>query len=254
MACPVAADVGRQYESFGWSERGGVTHDAAACEDLRPQAAAYVAACRMRVKRHLPASGNRIIDMASGPIQYPEYQTYSEGFALRTCIDLSQRALDGARQKLGGRGEYLCGDFLELDVPRADAAVSLHTIYHIQADRQRAAVRKLLDCAPRVVIVYSNPGYFVSALLGPIRRFFDRSTPAIYMHRHPLQWWQQFSDVAEVRILPWRTFPAREQRFLGTTALRWLFHLEERFPRFFVRFGCYPMIVLTRRHEARPAA
>jgi SAM-dependent methyltransferase len=247
--CPIAADIRRQYDEYGWIERNGVTHDARSCEDLRPAAAEYVTACRMRVKRHLPATGHRLIDMGSGPIQYPEYLTYSEGFAIRTCVDLSTRALSEARRKLGGRGEYLCGDFLDIDVPQADAAVSLHTVYHIAADRQEAAVRKLLQClrpGGTAVIVYSNPAYPISVLLGPLRRLLNRRAPSIYMHRHPLRWWRRFETAADVRILPWRTFPAREQRMLGRRALAALFRLEERFPAFFARWGCYYLVALTR--------
>ena len=38
----VSARVRRMYDDYGWSEEGGVTHDADACEDLRAVAAPYV--------------------------------------------------------------------------------------------------------------------------------------------------------------------------------------------------------------------
>lgn len=250
-------NVRRLYDETGWVEDGGVTFDAAEWEDLRPEAAEYVSACRMRTKRNLPASGHRLIDMASGPIQYPEYLTFSDGFDIRTCIDLSQRALDGAREKLGDRGEYLCGDFLELDVPEADAAISLHTIYHIDADRQEAAVRKLICSVKRgapVVIVYANPGYPPTAVKRVARRLFNagrklftEKEAIIYYHSFPLSWWKRFEDEAEVQILPWRALPVHHQKYFGGAVLKRLYQLEERFPRFFAKWGHYPMIVLTRR-------
>jgi hypothetical protein len=59
------------YEEIGWKESGGVTYDAETGEDLRPSAQDYIAATRRRALRHLPAQGEKLIDMASGPIQYP---------------------------------------------------------------------------------------------------------------------------------------------------------------------------------------
>lgn len=258
---PQGSAVSRQTQSFydavGWTVAGEATVDAQKWEDLRPCAASYVSACRLRVLRHLPKSGERILDMASGPVQYPEYLRFSENFAQRVCVDLSDRALAIARTKLGNRGEYLHGDFLELDVPSNsfDAAVSLHTIYHIDLARQAAAVRKLIDVtrpgAP-VVIVYSNPRYPGAPLLR-LKRLLSRKSGDIYFHPFPLRWWQQFSNVADVQIYPWRTFEVRAQKLLfpdnalGRKLFSALYALEERFPAFFRAFGCYPMIVLRKR-------
>jgi SAM-dependent methyltransferase len=250
------------YENDGWKMVGDVTFDADTSEDLRRWSAAYVSACRLRVLRHLPPRGDRLLDMASGPIQYPEYLRYSEGFRKRVCVDLSQRALAMARTRLGDAGEYHVGDFLELEIAPVDAAVSLHTIYHIHQDRQEAAVRKLIAVTKpggTIVVVYSNPGYFVSSLLSPVRRLarklLRRTAPnddsgELYFYRHPLSWWDRFRDSGSVRILPWRTFSTRELKTLipdnrwGARILSALFAWEDRFPRFFTAIGCYPMIVI----------
>jgi SAM-dependent methyltransferase len=132
------------YDSKGWHADGGdpdaVYADAQLWEDLRPCAAAYVSVCRRKVLEYLPQSGERILDAGSGPIQYPEYLEYSAGFSKRVCVDVSQRALDDARTKLGDRGDYVRASLLELPFPadHFDAAVSLHTIYHIDRERQEA--------------------------------------------------------------------------------------------------------------------
>jgi SAM-dependent methyltransferase len=245
------------YDAVGWTVTGDATVDAQKWEDLRTCAANYVSACRLRVLHHLPESGERLLDMASGPIQYPEYLRFSESFAKRVCVDLSDRALSIARAKLGSRGEYLQGDFLELDIPSDlfDASISLHTIYHIDAGQQAAAVRKLLKVtkpgAP-VVIIYSNPHY-PGAVLMKIKRFVSQKKGDIYFRAFPLRWWQQFQDTAEVEIHPWRTFEVRAQKLLfpdnslGCRMFSCLYALEERFPAFFKSFGCYPMIVLRKR-------
>lgn len=245
------------YDDVGWTVTGDATVDAQKWEDLRACAETYVSACRLRVLRHLPENGERLLDMASGPIQYPEYLRFSEHFAKRVCVDLSERALAIAQAKLGSRGEYLHGDFLELNIASNsfDAAVSLHTIYHIDMARQAAAVRELIRVtkpgAP-IVVVYSNPRYPGAALLR-IKRHLSKKPGDIYFHPFPLGWWQQFQDTAEVEIHPWRTFEARTQKLLfpdnavGRKMLAWLYALEERFPAFFKSLGCYPMIVLRKR-------
>lgn len=260
----VGAQVQALYENIGWRNVGSVTFDAATSEDLRKCAAHYVSACRLRVLRYLPDGGRRLLDMASGPIQYPEYLRYSENFETRVCVDLSERALQSAREKIGDRGEYHVGDFLDLSIEEVDAAVSLHTIYHIHAASQEAAVRKLVATTKPggvVVIVYSNPWYFVSLPRLPFRlakRMWSRRRALkpdpknLYFRSLPLTWWRRFRDVGEVRIYPWRTFTSQTQRLLfpdnklGELMFRALFRLEDAFPRFFALVGCYPMIVIRR--------
>jgi SAM-dependent methyltransferase len=265
----VTKQVEKIYENTGWETVGDVTCDAQTSEDLRSAAMSYVTACRLRVLKHLPKYGHRLLDMASGPIQYPEYLKYSEGFDTRVCVDLSRRALDMAKSKLGLHGEYHAGDFVDLAIEQVDAAVSLHTIYHIHKERQEAAVRKLIAVTKPggiIVIVYSNPAYFVSALFSPLRRMARVLIPrrsngetlgTIYFHRHPLVWWEQFNDSGTVRIYPWRTLSTREQQALfpnnrlGKAMFSGLFALEDRYPRFFAAIGCYPMIVIEKRVGAQ---
>ena len=263
MQMTVTERVGSIYEDIGRSIAGGVTNDAASFEDLRPAAAAYVSACRRRTLAHLPLAGQRILDMASGPIQYPEYLEYSAGFATRVCVDLSRRALDMAKAKIGEHGEYLHGDFLDLDVAPVDAAISLHTIYHIDQRRQEAAVRKLIAVTRpggTIVIVYSNPDNIVSAIKSRLQRLTSgvrrpaaaagQMPDTLYFQPFPLAWWQRFTDAGRVTIYPWRTFSSRVQQSLipgnrfGEWLLARLFSAEARFPRFFARIGCYPMIVI----------
>ena len=103
-----------------------------------------------------------MLDMASGPIQYPEYLVYSSNFKKRYCVDLSKNALEAAKKKIGDHGEYLLGNFLNLNIPSNsfDCIISLHTIYHIDQKDQEHAVDKMLDLVKNnkpIIIVYSNP-------------------------------------------------------------------------------------------------
>lgn len=247
------------YDERGWrADDAGQTADAQLWEDLRSCAAAYVSACRRKVVAFLPPSGERLLDVGSGPIQYPEYLEYSSRFATRVCVDLSQRALDEARTKLGERGEYVRASLLDLPFRDGefDAAVCLHTIYHIDDEQQERAVRELLRVlkpGARAVVVYANPDRLVARLKTLARRRpTDSQLRPIYFFAHPLSWWERFSDEAVVEIVPWRSLNANESRKLipdnaiGVTMFQAVLSFERRFPTSATKLGCYPMIVLTK--------
>lgn len=253
------------YEQRGWQAGTPgpetVYADAELWEDLRTCAAEYVSACRRKVLEFLPDGGERILDAGSGPIQYPEYLEYSSGFAKRVCVDLSQRALDEARTKLGDRGEYVRASLLELPFENGDfdAAVSLHTIYHVERDLQEGAVRELLRVlkpGARAVVVYANPDRLAARLKAVAGRKKPLESGPIYFFAHPLSWWKRFSDEAVIQIVPWRSLNANESRrlipdnALGRRMFRALLAFEGTFPRAAVWAGCYPMIVLA-KHERR---
>jgi ubiquinone/menaquinone biosynthesis C-methylase UbiE len=246
------------YDKGGWeADVAGQTADAQLWEDLRACASAYVSACRRKVLAFLPPKGERLLDAGSGPIQYPEYLEYSAGFAKRVCVDFSRRALDEARAKLGDRGEYVCASLLDLPFPddHFDAAVSLHTIYHIDRERQEEAVRELvrvLRPGCRAVVVYANPDRLAARLKRLVRRSPAPGAGPIYFFAHPLSWWQRFCDEAAIEVVPWRSLNANESRRLipdnaiGVGMFRAVLAFERSFPGSARRWGCYPMIVLTK--------
>ena len=262
--------VSKFYNQVGWETEGEITEDAKRFEDLREHAQEYVNKCRLRVLRHIPERGENILDMASGPIQYKEYLQYSKNYKKRYCIDLSSKALDKAKRKIGNHGVFLCGSFFDINLEDNffDCAISLHTIYHIDKDKQEEAVRKLIAVTKPgkpVIIVYSNPHALLQYLVLPLRilarikkllrnplkdseKEFD-----LYFFPHPIRWWDRFSDVADIQILPWRSFSSRHQKFLipnnklGQKIFDILFSMEEQFPNLFVKYFQYPMIILKKK-------
>ena len=257
--------VSKFYNTVGWETEGEITEDARRWEDLREYAREYVGKCRMRVLSHIPESGENLLDMASGPIQYKEYLEYSRNFKKRYCVDLSSSALEGAKKKIGDHGVFLHGSFFDIPLEEDffDCTVSLHTIYHIDKDKQEEAVRKLIKVTKPekpVIIVYSNPNAITSSFLKRARNLLNKGGEKnkeqgvnLYFHPHPIEWWNRFSDVAHVQVLPWRSFSAAIQERLipnnkiGSIVFNLLFNLEERYPDFFVKHFQYPMIILTKR-------
>ena len=271
--------VSKFYNTIGWEVVDGQTDDAWKHEDLRTHTAKYACNTRLRVLRHIPENGVNMLDMASGPIQWKEYADYSKNFEKRYCVDLSSKALEMAEKRIGSHGVFLHGSFFDLPLQEDffDCSLSIHTIYHMDKDMQETAVRKLLSVTKPgkpVIVVYSNPSVLfltpAQRLYAKIKRIVkkqnDKREPAgseskyilpsgLYVYNYPIQWWNRFTDVADVKIFPWRSFQAHIHKKLfpdnriGSMMFDVLFNLEERFPKFFAKHFQYPMIVLTKKNR-----
>jgi ubiquinone/menaquinone biosynthesis C-methylase UbiE/uncharacterized protein YbaR (Trm112 family) len=154
-------DVQDFYDQIGWQKaERGLFVDTLKFVDLRAVCRDYHRKCQMRVNRHLKPSGRYILDAASGPGVDPDHPSYQRDFGVRICVDLSFLALKQAKEKLGDRGVYLLADVTNLPLRDnlVDAAVSLHTIYHVPADEQKTAfeeIYRVLKPACTAVVVYS---------------------------------------------------------------------------------------------------
>jgi SAM-dependent methyltransferase len=273
------------YDELGWlKDSDGEFKDASLHEDLRAVAADYIRKCHQRVNRFLAPKGRYLLDVASGPVQYSQYIEYSRGYQRRICVDISFRALAEARKKLAGRGLYILGDITNLPLIDCcmDGFVSLHTIYHVPADEQRAAFlelyRVLRSGRSGVVVYQQRNGPLNRLLMGPVRLLRNLkhavmqsgtgatakvnqsripssslSRPAApYCHFHPRSWFtsQGFGFRIEFRV--WRTLgvPAIrlwiQPRLCGRLLLRILHFLEEMLPFAFGRIGEYWLLVIRR--------
>ena len=72
----------------------------------------------------------------------------------------------------------------------------------------------------------------------------------MYFYCHKLKWWEQFSKIAKVEFYPWRPFSSQHQEklfpnnFVGKILFKILILLEKKFPKIFVKYFQYPIIVL----------
>ena len=164
------------YDDVGWTRlEGGPFADAADFEDLRPVSRRYIHECHVRLSRYLDRGGRYLLDAGSGPIQYPEYLAYSEGYRTRICLDISVSALREAQKTLQERGIFILGDISRLPLADSsvDGVVSLHTIYHLAKDRQEAAIREIyrvLAPGRRAAIVYQWKDSSLNRVLDGARR------------------------------------------------------------------------------------
>jgi len=250
------AQIAKFFDSVGWQTKEGATEVARRWEDLREHVQAYVSKCRLRVLRHLPDVGENLLDMGSGPIQFDEYVEYSRNFKRRYCIDLSQQALDGAKNKIGDHGVYWLGSIIDIPLEENffDGAISIKSLFNIDKDKQEEVVRKMIRTTrpgKPVIISYANPHPMF--MLRWLRRRMHshqhsrRKDGALHgvpsgsqYQLHPIGWWDRFNDVASVKLWPFYAFNPEMQKIvipnnqLGGKLLGVLFNAEERFPRFFV--------------------
>ena len=183
------------YDQVGWQEVSQGVYQNAHYEDLRPVSRAYIQRCHLRLLRHLRPSGRFLLDAGSGPIQYPAYLEYSQGYQRRVCADISITALKEARRRIGGHGLYVVCDIANLPFKEEvfEGIVSLHTIHHLPEDEHLQAYGELYrllspGCAACVVngwpssrlMRWAEPLVHLSRLLrGILRRLSGRRRPEL---------------------------------------------------------------------------
>ncbi|NQU30124.1 MAG: class I SAM-dependent methyltransferase [Anaerolineae bacterium] len=260
------------YDQVGWSQEDGGNYQNARYEDLRPVSREYIHKTRLRVNQHLLPSGKYLLDAGSGPVQYPEYLVYSEGYAYRVCADISITALQEAKKRLGDHGLCVVADVANLPFASDafDGIVSMHTIHHLPMNEHRAAYGELyrvLGAGKSAVVVNGWGDPFLMTLAEPFiqlgrllagrpsqygkKKGSDGEREAgTFVRKMNAAWLRnELKELFPIKIYVWRSLSTRflrwfiRPRFGGNTLLRFAFWLEERFPRFFGVNGQYPMVV-----------
>ena len=267
MAENTKQQVREFYDQVGWSQVGEGLYQNARYEDLRPVSRDYIHRCHLRVNRYIAARGDLLLDAGSGPVQWPEYLTYSEGYRFRVCLDLSITALKEARTRLGAKGLYVVADIANLPfTPDVfDGIVSLHTIHHLPMTEHRRAyleLRRVLKPGNSMAIVNGWDNPFLMQLATPLvqlgrllsgrslKRKKTDSPDGTFVAKMTPRWLKQEIRDLQFEIRPWRSLSTVflksfvRSRLGGKSFLRIVFWLEERFPRFFGENGQYPLIVI----------
>lgn len=159
------------YDSVGWQITEDGVYQNARYEDLRPVSREYIHKCHLRINRHISHNGKYLLDAGSGPIQYPEYLTYSQGYSYRVCLDLSYVALVDARQRIGSHGLFVVADVANM--PFADASfedvVSLHTFHHLPLEGRKKAYAEVFRMLKREAHAVIVNGWNYSPLMDQAR-------------------------------------------------------------------------------------
>lgn len=174
------------YNQVGWKQVDDSLYQNAQFEDLRPVSRDYIHRCHMRVNKHLSPQGRYLLDAGSGPVQYPEYLTYSKNYHARVCMDISIVALQEARKRLGDHGRYVVADIAHLPFKSDafDGIVSLHTIHHVPMEDKLPSYEELYrTLTPGNSMVVVN-GWTKAPLMTRLSGFMD------FMKRFRA-WWLQ---------------------------------------------------------------
>lgn len=268
------------YNRVGWQRISDQLYQNAIYEDLRPVSSEYIHKCHLRVNRHIKQNGRFLLDAGSGPVQWPEYLTYSAGYHFRICLDISMLALKEARQRLGEKGLYVVADITNLPFSGGvfDGVVSLHTLHHLPLADQKTAYfdihRVLLPGSSAVII----NGYSLSPMMQRFNRLMvlgeklfvregtkesrkdegadqvGKPKPELakgtFVEKNTYDWICKALKILHFEVFPWRSVSVRFLRSLihaslgGKIWLKLLYWLEDRFPGWFARNGQYPMVII----------
>ena len=268
-------DIRAFYDKTGWSQVGEGRYQNATYEDLRPVAREYTHRTHLRVNQYIAETGKYLLDAGSGPVQYPEYLTYSKGYDYRVCVDISSTALKEARQRLGEHGLYVIADIAKLPFKKDafDGIVSLHAIHHLHVDEHPAAYNELYrTLAPerRAAVVNGwGRSWFFRTIHTPWRirksarklwrgiktgKGFSKKSVApeiTFVDKYDANWLKKnVGKDMPLKIYAWRSITSITTRLYahswlgGRIMLGFLFKLEARFSTWFGENGAYPLIVL----------
>jgi len=259
------------YDEVGWQQEEGGNYQNARYEDLRPISREYIHRTRLRVLNGLLPTGKLLLDAGSGPVQYEEYLEYSHGYKKRVCLDISIQALREARNRIGDHGLFVVGDLADLPFKTEafDGAVSMHAIHHLalpEHPRAYSEIHRVLATGRTAAIVNGWHEPFLSRvaepLIGLMRKLSGRSEkkkkewlneedPAgTFVQKMTPAWLErEIGSKMTIEIKPWRSLSTRILRwfvrpFGGRAFLRFVFWLEDIFPKFFAENGQYPLIVI----------
>lgn len=265
------------YDQIGWKKNAaGNYEDAVIYEDLRDVSSDYLKKCHDRVSRYIPASGQYLLDAASGAIQYPDYLQYSANYRYRVCVDLSFKALTEAKSKLGNKALCILCDMTNLPFKDGvmDGFVSMNTIYHIPQNEQVTAVRELyrvLIPGGRGVVVYDwfKHSAWMNIWMLPFRgfvfiknRLLDISANLLrtkgverrlYFYAHPPAYFKKHLPPHQVKV--WRSLSVHFMRYyihswlFGKQILHRIYQMEEKHPERCGLKGEYPMLVFEKSYE-----
>ncbi|PKN96993.1 MAG: hypothetical protein CVU42_17680 [Chloroflexi bacterium HGW-Chloroflexi-4] len=285
---PSEAEVKQQvsafYNQIGWKMENDGFYQNARYEDLRLVSREYIHKCHLRVNRYLHPEGKFLLDAGSGPVQWPEYLTYSQNYQYRVCLDISIVALEEARHRLGSKGLYVVSDVANLPFKSDafDGLVSLHTLHHIPPVEQPdayAGFARVLKPERTGVVVNAWTSPLLMARMAWLIKIMDRingilnrfnpkkeiklpetkvkpaaSKPTGTFTQHITPEWlkENLAGKVDFKIMVWRSASVRFLRtviqpwLFGKLWLRWLYSQEEKEPEYYGENGQYPLIVISK--------
>ena len=246
------------YDTEGWVVGAdGKTQEDRYFRSFGSSRAAYNERVRQRTVSQFDGLSGVLLIAGGGDLPESHMRVATQ-FETVVCVDISWRALEINKQKLGDRGEYHLGSILDLPFPdnSVDAVLCAHVLYHVDARDQERAIRELIRVTKprgRLVILYMNPHAPLNLVQGLLKRLsFNRigRKASLYKYVHPLSWWRRFLKTSTVRMVPSDVMSTAQSDALhlnnaiGRRFFDWVAKFEDAAPRMALRIWSYPVIVL----------
>jgi len=261
------------YDKYGWVVTDSKSGEERSFRQFSKPFYAYHRKVKERVMACFAGHSGKLLIAGGGDLPHPHIDI-ARRFANVCCVDISWRALDIAKTKLGIGSEFILGSILNLPLPddHVDAVYCAHVIYHIDAELQERAVGELIRVTKpggRVVIIYGNPTSLIGKIVDRKKRLpllwrLSRRVAAptekpykaelsLYFALHPLDWWNRFQAKCSVRLLPWDVMSAYQERELlwtdplAAVVYRFCVWLEDKHPALAVKWWQYPVVILDKQ-------
>tara|TARA_A100001011_G_scaffold142431_1_gene150431 strand:- start:805 stop:1605 length:801 start_codon:yes stop_codon:yes gene_type:complete len=250
------------YNSRGWHKKNNDTHyqDSVLWEDNREAAKEYVSKCRLRLAHKINKNDNYSnyslsLDVGCGPIQYEEYNQYYNRFDENHFLDISQKALDEAKNNARPNSKFICQSAVKFDEKnKYDLILCNHALYHMDRFDQKKVIQNMisgLKSKSKLYITYTNRysiWNFIFFLPQKIFNLFKSENRKIYFYTHPISWWRQFNKEYNLKIYPLRTISSRESKLLipnnsiGKKLFSYLYDFEDKYPKLSLYLGTYYIV------------
>jgi SAM-dependent methyltransferase len=256
----VEKQVREFYDNEGWvPNSAGKTAEDILFRDLKGDRGAYGEKTGLQPYRLLEGHSGTLLIVGGGDLPVGHMRA-TEGFKKVVCIDISQRALELSKKKLGDKGKYYKASarYIPLSDNSVDAVLCSHMLYHVDRANQETAVNEMIRVTKsggKILIIYANP----NAPLMLIQRFLKvlrinrlLGKAKLYVYNHPTKWWKNFSNRCVVTILPNDAISTNQARVLLPTIglrryfFRWAAKLEDMHPDLAVKLWSYVMVMLNK--------
>jgi len=195
--------VKEYYDKIGWKKEKGKYVDTLTFSS--DKGAAYKKAGNDRLKEMIGES-EMLLDVACGAMPFDSIAKK------QICMDFSITAVKEAKLNKPN-GLFVLGDITNL--PLKDNSVtdtiSLHTIYHVNKDKQERAIEEIRRVSKKKCYIIYNAGKhatLVNILTLPLqlwnwseKRINPNSKRKLYFYAHDYQWLERFGKLETYRLL-----------------------------------------------------
>ena len=195
--------VKEYYDEIGWTKQKGKYVDSLSF--TTDKGAKYKLACNERL-REMIGSPELLLDVACGA------SPFNSKAKKQLCIDFSITAINEAKKNRPD-GFFVLGDITSLPLKDncVTDTVSMHTIYHVDKEKQATAIEEIKRVTKNKCFVVYNAGKhakLVNILTLPLqlwnwseKRINPNSKRKIYFYAHSYKWLEQFGEIKTYRFL-----------------------------------------------------